>query len=125
MLVRQYGSIGEGPGAYQDIQDFSIGPRSEIFIASSYKLLLFNKFGKLIKEKKISFVPLSSATLNDTYVVSTLFFPNQAQLYDVKYFFPLTTIITCIPGSIVTRWVALLPFFCKGLFASWLFLLVE
>ncbi len=78
-FVRQYGSIGEGPGAYQNIRDFSIGPRSEIFIASSYKLLLFNKFGKLIKEKKISFVPLSSATLNDTYVVSTLFFPNQAQ----------------------------------------------
>ncbi|PIE89083.1 MAG: hypothetical protein CR997_12940 [Acidobacteria bacterium] len=36
-----------------------------------------------------------------------------------------TIVITCTPGSIVTRWVALLPFFCKGLFASWLFLPVE
>ncbi|PID46615.1 MAG: hypothetical protein CSB47_03295 [Proteobacteria bacterium] len=35
------------------------------------------------------------------------------------------TVVTCIPGFIVTRWIALLPFFCRGLFASWLFLLVE
>jgi len=54
-FIRSYGKIGQGPGEYNSIESFALDSESNLFLLGNYKLIKFNKNGKLLKEIRIKY----------------------------------------------------------------------
>ena len=54
-FIRSYGKIGQGPGEYNSIKGFALDSESNLFLLGNYKLIKFDKNGKLLKEIRIKY----------------------------------------------------------------------
>ncbi len=71
-FIRSYGKIGQGPGEYNSIEGFALDSESNLFLLGNYKLIKFDKNGKLLKEIRIEYFPGYITTINDLIYIFIL-----------------------------------------------------
>ncbi|MEA2005849.1 MAG: 6-bladed beta-propeller, partial [Acidobacteriota bacterium] len=71
-FVRSYGKIGQGPGEYNSILSFALDSESNVFLLGNYKLIKFDKNGKLLKEIRIKYHSGDIIIVNDLIYISIL-----------------------------------------------------
>jgi len=64
-----YGRHGGGPGEYLDLMGFDVTPGGNVIVLDYNKILLFQKDGTLIREKKIDYLPGEVVALDDRVFV--------------------------------------------------------
>jgi len=71
-FVGSYGKIGQGPGEYNSILSFALDSESNVFLLGNYKLIKFDKNGKLLKEIRIKYHSGDIIIVNDLIYISIL-----------------------------------------------------
>ena len=71
-FIRSYGKIGQGPGEYNSIRGFALDSESNIFLLANYKLIKFDKNGKLLKEIRIKYHSGYITIVNDLIYIFIL-----------------------------------------------------
>jgi len=71
-FIRSYGKIGQGPGEYNSIKGFALDSESNIFLLANYKLIKFDKNGKLLKEIRIKYHSGYITIVNDLIYIFIL-----------------------------------------------------
>jgi hypothetical protein len=75
-FIRSYGKIGQGPGEYNSILSFALDSESNVFLLGNYKLIKFDKNGKLTKEVKNNFLAEKIIIMNNLLYVYVLRYSN-------------------------------------------------
>lgn len=71
-FIRSYGKIGQGPGEYNSIEGFALDSESNLFLLGNYKLIKFDKNGKLLKEIRIKYFSGYIIIVNDLIYIFIL-----------------------------------------------------
>jgi len=77
-FINSIGTIGQGPGEYNHIFGFALNSDGSVVLLTANKIIKFDKYGNLIKEKRINYHALDIAIIDDLiyiYILRYLYSP--------------------------------------------------
>ena len=84
-LIKKIGERGEGPGEFKMDPDIQIMPDlNEIILHTRFKLIIYNKSGKILKEKRFDNFIQKLLKISNNYIISDWNFLSNSHKFEIK-----------------------------------------